>query len=141
MKTIGSKVIITLGISAAIAVGVSSLNSDAMTERTPNQEATKPAVEAPKPAMTADARPPYPLVEQGRDLAEMWCNACHVTGTGITEDAMDAAPPFPSIAGAVAANPEFYRGFLMNPHDPMEELSLSRHEIDALVAYIGSLAQ
>ena len=118
-----------------------------MSERTPNQE--PPAVDTQEPStappaaptVTAEAPPPYPLVEQGRDLAEMWCNACHVTSTGITEDAMDAAPPFASIAGMVAANPEFYKGFLMNPHEPMRELSLSRAEIDAMVAYISSLAQ
>ena len=84
---------------------------------------------------------PYPIIEEGRDLAEIWCNACHVTGTGTTEDAMDAAPPFATLAPLVDGNPEFYKGFLMNPHEPMKEISLSRSEIDALVAYIRSLAE
>ena len=93
-------------------------------------------------AQAADELPSsvaYPLAEQGADLAEMWCNACHVTGTGVTEDAMDAAPPFQTMGESFRANPEYYKGFLMNPHDPMREISLSRAEIDALIAYIQSL--
>ncbi len=98
-------------------------------------------IAAGSPGAQADAPPPYPLVQQGTDLAEMWCNACHVTGTGTTEDALDAAPPFETLAPLVAADPERYRAFLMNPHYPMRDISLSREEIDSLLAYIQSLEE
>jgi mono/diheme cytochrome c family protein len=79
---------------------------------------------------------PYPLVEQGADLARIWCSACHVTGAGPTENGMDAAPPFASLAPMVAASPDHYRTFLTRPHGSMKSISLSREEIDALLAFI-----
>ncbi len=82
----------------------------------------------------------YPLAEQGADLAQMWCNACHVTGTGKTESAMDAAPPFSKLSPLVIANPDHYRNFLTKPHGPMKEITLSRDEIEALLTYISSLS-
>jgi len=91
------------------------------------------------PALAEEDGPSYPLVQQGADLAEMWCNACHVTGTGVTEHGLDAAPPFVTLAPLVTENPEYYRGFLTNPHYPMREISLSRDEILALLSYIQSL--
>ncbi|MFN3232532.1 MAG: c-type cytochrome [Alphaproteobacteria bacterium] len=92
-------------------------------------------------AAQSDSPPLYPLVQQGADLAEMWCNACHVTGTGVSEHALDSAPPFQTLAAAVADNPEFYRGFLINPHYPMKGIALSRNEIESLLAYIQSLEE
>jgi mono/diheme cytochrome c family protein len=81
----------------------------------------------------------YPLVQEGQDLAQLWCNACHVTGSGRTDSGMDAAPSFQGLAPLVAENPDRYRTFLTQPHvDAMRAISLSRREIDALVAYIAS---
>jgi mono/diheme cytochrome c family protein len=100
-----------------------------------------PALAGPS---TAESEAPlpgaaYPMAEQGADLAQMWCNACHVTGTGKTESAMDAAPPFSKLSPLVIANPEHYRAFLTRPHGPMKEITLSRDEIEALLTYISSL--
>jgi mono/diheme cytochrome c family protein len=79
------------------------------------------------------------LAARGAGLAEMWCNACHVTGTGRTEDGMDASPPFERLAPLVAADPDRYRALLSAPHYPMRDITLSRDEIAALLVYIGSL--
>lgn len=82
----------------------------------------------------------YVLVDQGSDLANLWCNACHVIGgSARPSSGQDTAPPFPSLAPLVAENPDRYRAFLSNPHSPMREIALSREEIEALVAYITSL--
>ncbi len=82
----------------------------------------------------------YPLVQKGEDLARIWCNACHVTGAATPESGMDAAPPFANLAPMVTANPDHYRTFLTQPHGPMKEISLSREEIEAVMAYISSLS-
>lgn len=84
---------------------------------------------------------PYSPAEQGADLARIWCSACHVTGAGPTEDGLDAAPPFAKLAPMVEADPDHFRTFLTKPHGPMKAISLSRDEIDALLAYIRSLNQ
>ncbi|MGE0667831.1 MAG: cytochrome c [Sphingomonadales bacterium] len=92
------------------------------------------AREAPAPGVDT-----YPAAEKGADLARMWCSACHVTGTGEPEQGLDAAPPFASLAPTVTANPDHYRTFLTRPHGSMREITLSRDEIDAVLAYISSL--
>lgn len=92
------------------------------------------AKDAPAPGVES-----YPLDRKGADLAQMWCSACHVIGTGSNQSAMDAAPPFVTLSPMVAANPQHYRTFLTRPHGPMREITLSRDEIDAVLAYISSL--
>lgn len=70
----------------------------------------------------------------GRLIAEHWCAACHVIAPE-QRQATDVVPTFAQIAesydeAALAA-------FLANPHDSrMVNLSLTRREIDDLVAYI-----
>ncbi len=94
------------------------------------------AKDAPVPGVES-----YPLDQKGADLARMWCSACHVIGTGGNQSAMDAAPPFVSLSPMVVANPQHYRTFLTRPHGPMKEISLSRDEIEAVLAYISSLTE
>lgn len=80
----------------------------------------------------------YMRVDQGADLANLWCNACHVVSDAPQETGQDAAPPFAMLAPLAKADPNRYRAFLENPHSPMREIALSRDEIDALIAYIQS---
>ena len=80
----------------------------------------------------------YMRVDQGADLAGMWCNACHVVSDERQATGKDAAPPFPVLAPLVKADPDRYRVFLKNPHSPMREIALSRDEIEALIAYMQS---
>jgi mono/diheme cytochrome c family protein len=87
----------------------------------------------PRPGMAADA-------DNGRRLAQRWCQACHVT-TGGPRASTDGAPPFASIA----ARPDFDAAkmtlFLLDPHPKMPSMSLTRFEAGDLAAYIGSLAR
>jgi mono/diheme cytochrome c family protein len=75
--------------------------------------------------------------EAGGRLAAEWCSNCHYTGNGGV--AGDAAPAFAEIANKPNATPEGWRAWLQDPHPPMPNLSLSRTEIDDLIAYIASL--
>ena len=77
-------------------------------------------------------------VAEGHKLAQQWCTGCHIIEPGTTS-ASDVAPPFPKIAQDKRLTPDQLRVWLTNPHPPMPNLSLTREEIDNLVAYIGSL--
>jgi hypothetical protein len=82
----------------------------------------------------------YTPLMLGEDISQMWCNACHVTSAAPNETAMDSAPPFSMLAPLVAEDPERYRAFLTSPHvEAMQGIiSLSRDEIEGLLAYIKS---
>ena len=77
--------------------------------------------------------------EQGQKLARQWCAECHIVEPGNT--ASDVAPTFPQIAENRTLTPDRLRGWLSDPHPPMPNLSLSRAEIEDLVAYLESLRQ
>lgn len=86
---------------------------------------------------TVQAAEPVGDASAGKRLAREWCAACHYVGPGAA--ASDAAPAFAEIANDPAATPEGWRNWLVDPHPPMPNLSLSRQEIDAIVAYLLSL--
>jgi mono/diheme cytochrome c family protein len=77
-------------------------------------------------------------VEQGHEIARTWCAGCHVVEPGGAAGS-DAAPPLPVVAQDPSLSPDRLRAWLADPHPPMPNLSLTRDEIEALVAYIGSL--
>ena len=77
-------------------------------------------------------------VAEGHNLAGQWCVSCHIIEPAGTS-ASDVAPPFPKIAQDKRLTPQQLRIWLANPHPPMPNLSLTREEIENLVAYIGSL--
>jgi mono/diheme cytochrome c family protein len=76
--------------------------------------------------------------QAGRQLAQQWCTGCHVIDSS-TQGA-DTAPSFPSIASRSAHDHGWVRAWLMAPHPPMPNLSLSRQQIDDVVAYLDTLA-
>jgi mono/diheme cytochrome c family protein len=75
--------------------------------------------------------------EAGRQLVTRSCSSCHATETSVT--ATDNAPPFSAIAKTNKESPAWIRGWLMSPHPPMPNISLSRQQIDDIVAYLSSL--
>jgi mono/diheme cytochrome c family protein len=87
----------------------------------------------PQPGVAADA-------DNGKRLAQRWCQACHVVTAG-ARPSTDGAPPFASIA----ARPDFDAAkvalFLLDPHPKMPNMSLTRIEAGDLAAYIGSLGR
>ena len=76
-------------------------------------------------------------VSEGERLARQWCANCHVIdGTGPSSSLPQGPPSFGVIAGHL--NPAELRAFLTRPHGAMPDLSLTRAEIDDLIAYIES---
>lgn len=75
--------------------------------------------------------------EEGRKLAVQWCSSCHdIEPGGATSD---MAPSLASVIAERGRSTEWIRTWLTAPHEPMPDLSLSRQEIDDLVAYIEQL--
>ncbi len=87
----------------------------------------------PRPGLAADA-------DNGKRLAQRWCQACHVVTEG-PRASTDGAPPFATIA----ARPDFdaakITAFLLDPHAKMPNMSLTRIEAGDLAAYIGTLVR
>lgn len=82
-------------------------------------------------AMAADAA-------EGERLARQWCAACHIVADDQTTGSADV-PTFREIAGRSDFDPNNLAAFLADPHPKMPDMSLTRREIDALVAYFESL--
>jgi len=76
--------------------------------------------------------------EAGSHLANQWCSGCHLVNAKQTEALADA-PPFAEIAKKSDSDIAALEGFLMDPHPPMPQMSLTRQQIQDLLAYISSL--
>jgi len=75
--------------------------------------------------------------EAGRQLVMRSCSSCHATQSAKT--ATDGAPPFSAVAKTNKERPAWIRGWLMEPHPPMPSISLSRQQIEDIIAYLGTL--
>jgi cytochrome c len=75
--------------------------------------------------------------EAGRQLVMRSCSSCHATEAAAT--ATDGAPPFSAVAKTNKERPAWIRGWLMEPHPPMPNISLSREQINDIIAYLGTL--
>jgi mono/diheme cytochrome c family protein len=82
------------------------------------------------------------LAEGSRDaglrLAQFWCSGCHALEDA--PSATDVAPSFPSIARASGQDRRWLTTWLMAPHPRMPDFTLSREEIEDVIAYLSSLA-
>jgi cytochrome c len=76
--------------------------------------------------------------ERGGQVAELWCSTCQLVSER-QERATTDAPTFRSIAERSPEAIDALAGFVMDPHPPMPDLSLTREEIRDLPAYIASL--
>jgi mono/diheme cytochrome c family protein len=76
--------------------------------------------------------------ELGGQLAERWCSGCHIISAS-QERGTTEAPTFRSIAERSPEPIDALAAFLMDPHPPMPDLSLTREEIRDLLSYIASL--
>ena len=74
----------------------------------------------------------------GEQLARQWCANCHVIAPNAGTTTQQGPPSLPAVA-ASGMSAQQLRGFLIHPHGEMPNLSLSRAEIDDLIAYIQSL--
>jgi len=73
----------------------------------------------------------------GLAVAARWCSGCHADSEAAS--ASDAAPSLQHIAEVNAGKTDWLKSWLMSPHPPMPNLSLSRTEIDGIVAYLLTL--
>jgi mono/diheme cytochrome c family protein len=76
--------------------------------------------------------------DSGRAIAERWCSSCHLVSPDQTSAVADV-PAFMSIAQRSDTELDALEGFLVNPHPPMPDMSLTRNEIRDLLDYIRSL--
>ena len=88
----------------------------------------------PATAQTANAQ----NVAHGRAIAKTWCSACHLVSPEQTTANPDV-PTFSSIALRLPRDADVLAAFIANPHPPMPNLSLSRQDIQDLLAYITTL--
>lgn len=74
----------------------------------------------------------------GAQLARQWCASCHVIANNSAGPVPQGPPSFQMVArnGMTA---DQLRAFLSHPHGAMPDLSLTRTEIDSLIAYINTL--
>lgn len=79
------------------------------------------------------------IIATGEVVARTWCMRCHVIGTDDQPAALADAPPFPSIAQAGLTHPELSNA-LLSPHPAMPKFELTNDLVEALHAYINSLA-
>jgi mono/diheme cytochrome c family protein len=91
-----------------------------------------PAMLAASGALAADA-------DNGKRLAETRCATCHIVSPSERRVVTDA-PPFETIAGKYAANPDTLAFSIVNPH-PRMNVTLTRREAQDVAAYINALAK
>jgi mono/diheme cytochrome c family protein len=72
----------------------------------------------------------------GQQLAERWCSACHVV-TISQRQAYSDAPPFEEIARRPGFSESGMVRFLLDPHEKMPNMDLSRTEAADIAAYIS----
>lgn len=76
----------------------------------------------------------------GRTLSQTWCASCHAVEGGARRSG-DVAPSFAAlVAGPTGLSDARLRGWLHEPHPPMQGITLSRQQVEDIVAYLRSLA-
>jgi mono/diheme cytochrome c family protein len=71
----------------------------------------------------------------GEVLAKRWCASCHIVSAD-QKRGSTTAPPFSEIARQPHLTAASIALFLLRPHPPMPDMSLSRQEAADLAAYI-----
>ena len=75
--------------------------------------------------------------ERGQLLAERWCLDCHVVAPDTPGG--EIGPAFATVASREGNQADVVRAWLVDPHPPMPNMSLTMAEIDDLATYIMSL--
>ena len=74
----------------------------------------------------------------GKAMAERWCAECHMVAPDQAQASADV-PTFMEIARRVDGDFAVLEGFLIDPHPPMPDMSLTRQEIRDVIAYFATL--
>ncbi len=96
--------------------------------------ACEPTDASEKTATVLRGAPAHGDRQAGAVIAGKWCAGCHGGGATLR----DNAPTFAALAASQRTDGAI-RAFLMEPHSPMPLLSLSRQEIEDILAYLHSL--
>ena len=75
---------------------------------------------------------------RGEALAKRWCSTCHVVASDQRQARTDA-PTFRSIGRRPGFKPRALAYWLLAPHPPMPDFSLTRDQADDLAGYIETL--
>jgi mono/diheme cytochrome c family protein len=86
---------------------------------------------------SGNAHPARADAGNGAQLARQWCGNCHVIGNNSAGPIPQGPPSFQMIAHS-GLTADQLRAFLSHPHGAMPDLSLTRTEIDELIAYINT---
>jgi mono/diheme cytochrome c family protein len=78
-------------------------------------------------------------VTRGKTIAQRWCSSCHLVAAEQTRAVADV-PSFAAVARAKLPA-DSLKAFLSDPHPKMPDMSLTRSEIEDIVAYIQSLGR
>ena len=73
--------------------------------------------------------------DNGGRIAERWCAQCHIVSSDQKSANIDV-PSFDKIARSVEIDPRRIEAYLKVRHTQMPDMSLTRGEIDDLLAYI-----
>ena len=73
----------------------------------------------------------------GEQIAYTWCTTCHATAAG--RQGSDVGPAWSTIAVNREKTDDYLRVFLTNPHGQMQGISLTRQQINDVIAYIRTL--
>jgi len=84
-----------------------------------------------------NAYPARADADNGAQLARQWCANCHVIGNNSAGPVPQGPPSFQMVAHS-GLTVDQLRAFLSHPHGAMPDLSLTRTEIDELIAYINT---
>ena len=76
----------------------------------------------------------------GRALAGDLCSNCHLVAEEQAGSVIDGVPAFAVLARDPVMTDRALRAFVGDPHPPMPQITLTSTEIEAIVAYIRSLA-
>ena len=76
----------------------------------------------------------------GRAIAVRWCADCHLVSPD-QRQALADVPSFQAIVDAAGGELVWLSAFLADPHPVMPDMSLTRQEIQNLVAYFDQLAK
>jgi mono/diheme cytochrome c family protein len=74
----------------------------------------------------------------GKEMAMRWCSTCHMVAPDQAQASADV-PTFMEIARRVDGDFAVLEGFLIDPHPPMPDMSLTRQEIRDVIAYFATL--
>lgn len=80
-----------------------------------------------------------PDAARGQALATRLCVNCHVVPDHPAGSVPEGVPSFITIANKPEQTADHIRSILIKPHAPMPDMSLSRAEIDDIIAYLDEL--